>query len=58
MLIFVDVFFLSSAPNTNYSFIVAGVTSNGIGPFSDPVDFSTPEGGLSWLVIINYCNFV
>ena len=39
--------FLSSDPNTNYSFIVSGVTSNGIGPFSDPVNFSTSEGCLS-----------
>ena len=34
-----------SAPNVSYSFTVAGVTDSGTGPASDPVDFSTPEGG-------------
>ena len=33
-------------PHTNYTFRVAGVNSNGIGPFTEPITILTNEDGM------------
>lgn len=49
-----SIFVLDLKPYTTYICTIAAVTSVGIGPFSSPLPFSTPQDGKNYFIVYNY----